>query len=162
MSSSDTCNHPRVGLGVFVVRDNKFLLGKRKGAHGAGTWQLPGGSLEFGESFEDCAGREVLEETSLKIKNITFQAVTNDPMPNENKHYVDIFMRAEVVDGNVEPVVMEPLKCECWKWVTWDEFIKGGVNGVFEDKLVNKYRPMFQPMETLLNKTPTMNLFVNL
>ena len=40
---------------------------------------------------------------------------------------------------------MEPYKCECWEWITWDEFIKGGVN---------KYRPMFQPMETLLNEKP--------
>ena len=46
--------------------------------------------------------------------------------------------------------VMEPHKCECWEWVTWVEFVKGGVTGILEDKSVNKYRPMFLPMETLL------------
>ena len=52
---------------------------------------------------------------------------------------------------------MEPHKCECWEWVAWDEFVKGGVMGVLEDKSVNKYRPMFQPMETLLTEQPEYN-----
>ncbi|RIA90778.1 NUDIX hydrolase domain-like protein [Glomus cerebriforme] len=149
--SKNLCNHPRVGLGVFVTRGNKFLIGKRKGSHCEGTWQLPGGHLEFGESFKDCARREVLEETNLEIKNITYQTVTNTVIPYENKHYVDIYLKAEIIDDNAEPVVMEPNKCECWEWVTWDEFIKGGI---LEDKIVNKYRPMFRPMEILLIEQP--------
>ncbi|GBB95457.1 hypothetical protein RclHR1_02540011 [Rhizophagus clarus] len=149
-----SCNHPRVGVGVFVIRGNKFLIGKRKGSHCPGTWNLPGGHLEFGESFNDCAKREVLEETNLEIKNITYQTVTNDIILHENKHYVDIYMKAEVTNENAEPVVMEPNKCECWEWVTWSEFIKGGITGILKDKGVNKYRPMFQPMETLLTEQP--------
>ncbi|RGB26560.1 ADP-ribose pyrophosphatase [Rhizophagus diaphanus] len=152
-----SCKHPRVGVGVFVIRGNKFLIGKRKGSHCAGTWELPGGHLEFGETFSDCAKREILEETNLEIKNIKYQTVTNDVMHNENKHYVDIYMRAEVVDENVEPEVMEPDKSECWEWVTWSEFIKGGITGILKDKSVNKYRPMFQPMEALLTEQPEYN-----
>lgn len=59
---------PAVGVGVLIFNDKKqMLLGKRKGSHGAGTWCNPGGHLEFGESFEQCAIREVEEETGLKI-----------------------------------------------------------------------------------------------
>ena len=57
---------PSVGVGVFVYNmDGKILLGKRKGAHGAGEWSLPGGHLEFNESFERCCEREVMEETGI-------------------------------------------------------------------------------------------------
>eukprot|EP00877_Chromochloris_zofingiensis_P007895 jgi/Chrzof1/3359/Cz12g22080.t1 len=50
---------PRVGLGVIVQRGDKILVGKRLGSLGAGEYALPGGHLEFGESFADCAVREV-------------------------------------------------------------------------------------------------------
>jgi len=69
---------PRVGVGVFVFSERFFLLGKRKGSHGAGHWSLPGGHLEYGESFEKCCVREVAEETGLKIKDISFLTATND------------------------------------------------------------------------------------
>ena len=59
-------DYPRVGIGVIVMRNGLVLLGERIGAHGAGTWALPGGHLEFGESVEQCARREVWEETGLE------------------------------------------------------------------------------------------------
>ncbi|MBU0929712.1 MAG: NUDIX domain-containing protein, partial [Nanoarchaeota archaeon] len=58
----------RVGVGVYIIKDNKILFGKRKGFHGSGTWCPPGGHLEFNESIEECAIREVMEETGIKIK----------------------------------------------------------------------------------------------
>jgi 8-oxo-dGTP diphosphatase len=60
---------PKVGVGVFIIKDKKILMGKRINSHGEGTWSLPGGHLEFFETFEDCAKREVMEETGLKISN---------------------------------------------------------------------------------------------
>ncbi|KAK0549201.1 hypothetical protein OC846_001697 [Tilletia horrida] len=59
---------PRVGLAVFVLNTHgHVLIGKRKGSHGAGKIALPGGHLELHESFEDCAVREVLEETGIEL-----------------------------------------------------------------------------------------------
>ena len=59
-----------VGVGVLVVRDGLVLLGRRLGAHGAGTWAAPGGRLEFGEQIEACAQRELAEETGLVARQI--------------------------------------------------------------------------------------------
>ena len=44
----------------------------RLGSHGAGTYALPGGHLEMGESWEACAAREVLEETGLEVSGLRF------------------------------------------------------------------------------------------
>lgn len=111
--------HVRVGIGVFIFKDGKFLMMKRKGAHGAGTWAPPGGHLEFNESFEDTARREVMEETGLTIKNVRFGAVTNDIFATENKHYVTIWLMTDYADGKER--ILEPEKCTDMKWCSFDE-----------------------------------------
>ena len=109
----------RVGVGVFVFKDGKFLMQKRQGSHGAGTWSLPGGHLEFGESFEETARREVKEESNLDIKNVRFGAITNDHFVDENKHYVTIWMLSEWAGGELKN--MEPEKCSAQTWNTFDD-----------------------------------------
>jgi 8-oxo-dGTP diphosphatase len=64
-------NRPKVGIGVIIKKDNKILFGKRKNAHGDGTWSFPGGHLEFGETWEECAMRETLEETGINVSSPT-------------------------------------------------------------------------------------------
>ena len=100
--------NPKVGIGVFIFKDGKFLMGQRRGSHGEGSWSIPGGHLEFGETWVETATREVKEETGLEIKNIRFGAVTNDYFPIENKHYVTIWMLSDWSSG--EPAILEPDK----------------------------------------------------
>ncbi|GLA65612.1 hypothetical protein AtubIFM54640_007797 [Aspergillus tubingensis] len=100
--------NPRVGVGVFVINPKgQIVLGQRKSSHGAGTWALPGGHLEFNESFEDCAAREVLEETGLKVRDIQFLTATNDIMKEEEKHYVTVFVGCTVVGDDAQPEVSD-------------------------------------------------------
>jgi 8-oxo-dGTP diphosphatase len=129
--STDGGPHPRVGIGVIVLRDDKILIGKRRGSHGAGRWALPGGHLEWGESFEDCARRELFEETGLSLTDLAFAYATNDVMPDEGKHYVTIFVTAR---ASGEVALKEPHKCERWEWARWDELPE----------------PRFLPLENLL------------
>lgn len=106
----------RVGLGILIFNNhNQILLGKRKNSHGLSTWGPPGGHLEFGESFETCAKRETKEETGLIIDNPTFLAITNDFFSKENKHYVSVFMKADLTN-NQEVKNLEPHKVEDWHW----------------------------------------------
>ena len=115
---SDDFKHPRVGVGVMVLRDDKVLVGKRKASHGKGEYAWPGGHLEHMESIQDCARREAREEAGIEIKNIRFLRLKNitDYAP---KHYVDIAMVAEWESG--EPQVLEPEKLESWEWRTLDD-----------------------------------------
>ena len=41
----DLHKHPAVGVGVMVRNASKILLGRRRGAHGAGEYGWPGGSV---------------------------------------------------------------------------------------------------------------------
>ncbi|MGG6496684.1 UNVERIFIED_CONTAM: NUDIX domain-containing protein, partial [Bacteroidetes bacterium 56_B9] len=88
-------------------------------------YALPGGHLEFNETFSSCAIREVLEETGLRIKEPEFLTATNDIMETENKHYVTIFMCCEREDEEQEAENLEVEKCEGWEWVSWEEMKRG-------------------------------------
>jgi 8-oxo-dGTP diphosphatase len=127
-------NRPKVGVAVIVRRDNKVLMQIRKNIGGHGTWAFPGGHLELGESWEDCACRETLEEAGVSIKNIRFAGVTNDISEKEGTHYITVFMGADLESG--EPKVMEPDKCERWEWHEWDKMPE----------------PLFLPILNLLKK----------
>ena len=109
---------PRVGVGVFVFKDGKFLMGQRRGAHGEGSWSIPGGHLEFGENPEQTAVREVAEETGLTITNVAFAAVTNDVFEAEGRHYVTLWMRSDWAAG--EPTLLEPDKFIDQRWVDFE------------------------------------------
>lgn len=134
---------PLVGLSMFLTRPNpaftktsssssssnkpsshSVLLGLRQGSHGANTWCTPGGHLEHGESFAECAARETEEETGLRVSvkdgGIKVVGITNDlfPTAEENtgviqgksneggqpfvgKHYVTVFVGGNVVREDV-------------------------------------------------------------
>lgn len=121
-----------VGVGVLVFRGEKILLGKRQGSHGAGTWSPPGGRLEYGESIEDCARRELREETSLELGPIALGPYTNDLFPEVERQYLTAFVLAYEAVG--EPQNLEPHKCEGWRWFGWHELPA----------------PLFAPMRSLV------------
>lgn len=118
---NEKAKRPKVGLAVLIKRNGKYLLGKRKNTHGEGTWASVGGHLEFFESLEDCAKREAKEEIGRELYNIKYLTATNDFFKEDNKHYITIFMTAEIKD-NEEPKLMEPEKCEEWRWFSLEEF----------------------------------------
>jgi len=114
----------RGGCGVMIMKNSKVLLGKRhddqekasSALRGEGTWTMPGGKLDFGESFENCAMREVFEETGIKLNEIKVYCVNNNK--NEYAHYITIGLYSDNFDG--EPKVMEPDEIVEWQWFSLD------------------------------------------
>ncbi len=95
---------PLVGVGVVFVRDGKVFLARREGSHGEDTWASAGGHLEFGESLEECARREAMEELGLTVGELRFLCVSN--IIAYDRHYVDIEFLGEI--GEQEPYLAEP------------------------------------------------------
>lgn len=131
-------NRPSVGIGILVHKDGKLLMGKRVGAHGRGTWSVPGGYLEFGESWEACAAREVMEECGVHIANIQFLAAVNNVFQVEAHHSVTIFMTADWKSGQA-------------RTIEHDKFID--VAWFSPDALPN---PLFLPMQELQKIKPEL------
>ncbi|KAF5762172.1 putative hydrolase [Helianthus annuus] len=125
---------PEVGVSVFILKDNKILFGRRRSVSvGDNTYLLPGGHLEFGESYEECAAREVKEETGLDIKNIELLTTVNN-LYYDATHINVTYMRAQLSDPNQTPQNIEPDKCEGWEWYD----------------LNNLPEPMFGPLREML------------
>ncbi|BBN14551.1 8-oxo-dGTP diphosphatase [Marchantia polymorpha subsp. ruderalis] len=133
-SSSDPI--PKVGVAVLICRDLNVLCGRRKSKVGYDSWALPGGHLEFGETFEECACREVEEETGLLIQNVRLGTVTNSVLLDDLRpaHYVTVYVKAELVDPRAQPRTLEPDRCDGWHWIEWP----------------NVPDPIFKPLEELI------------
>lgn len=112
---------PKVGIGVMILKKSKVLLAKRKGSHGQGEFAFPGGHLEFGESFIECAMRETSEEAGIKIKKVRFLYLANI-LKYGGKHYAHIGLIAEWKSG--EPKVLEPDRSEDWGWYSLNNLPK--------------------------------------
>lgn len=99
----------------------RVLLGRRRGSHGEGYYAAPGGHIEFGESFEQAARREVREETRLEIADLKLLSIGNYVFKREDseRHYIDIDFVCEAPIG--EPQLMEPEKCGGWDWYDLDD-----------------------------------------
>jgi 8-oxo-dGTP diphosphatase len=111
-------DRPQVGIAVIVEKDGNVLLLRRQGSHGEGTWAPPGGHLEFGESLEECAVRETLEETGVVIGDVRFLAVTNDLFLSEQRHYLTVWVEATYQSGDAHAAY--PDKVAEVAWVVWD------------------------------------------
>ncbi|MGE0130745.1 MAG: NUDIX hydrolase [Blastocatellales bacterium] len=116
-----TNQRPQVGMGILVMRRGRVLLGRRRGSHGEGYYAAPGGHIEFGESFEQTARREVREETGLEIANLRLLSVGNYIFNREDgaRHYVDVDFVCEALAG--DPQLTEPEKCDGWDWYDLDD-----------------------------------------
>lgn len=98
---------PRVGVSVGVWRGGEVLLVERSGDPSGGLWSFPGGHLEWGESLEDAARREVAEETGLRITiaglPLVHEVILSGGDGDTFRHYILIVFAATAA-ANAEPV----------------------------------------------------------
>jgi 8-oxo-dGTP diphosphatase len=105
------------GVGVLVVRDGQLLLGRRRSPQGRGTWSPPGGKTEDGETAEEAARRELVEETGLVGAVPQVVAETLDTFPSGDTWRTS-WVLMEWVSG--EPEVVAADEQDSWGWYPWD------------------------------------------
>ena len=83
---------PLVGVGAIIIEQDRVVLVKRGHPPLAGTWSIPGGVLEMGETLRQAVAREALEETGLTV-NVgqllgVYDRIVRDADERIRYHYV--------------------------------------------------------------------------
>ena len=106
MSDREYPDHPRVGVGAVVLREGCILLVRRGAAPAQGLWAIPGGGLKLGETLQEGAEREILEETGIIIRAgeplFTCDSCQRDADGRIRFHYVIVDVTADYVSGDVK------------------------------------------------------------
>lgn len=112
--------HVGVGVAAVIINNqDKLLMIQRKGAHGAGTWSVPGGWIEHGEWAQDAAIRETYEEVGIEVLPIFTLGHTEDIHP-EGIHDICLWVLMESEWDGI-PSIMEPDKVAAIEWWTLEE-----------------------------------------
>ncbi len=95
---------PQLAVSASIFRDGRILLVRRARQPGKGTYTLPGGRVEFGETLVEAVQREVCEETSLAIDVVGlagWREVLPDPAKGISGHFVIMSFAARWLSGDV-------------------------------------------------------------
>jgi 8-oxo-dGTP diphosphatase len=95
---------PLVGVGAIIIEHDRVALVKRGHAPLQGTWSIPGGVLEIGETLRQAAAREVLEETGLTVEVGellgVYDRIVRDSDQRTRYHYVLIDFLCRKIAGD--------------------------------------------------------------
>jgi ADP-ribose pyrophosphatase len=107
---------PQVAVGAVVIKNNHVLLVRRGKPPAQNQWAIPGGAVNLGETLQQAAEREILEETGVTVRAgaplYTFDVIRHDAHRRIQFHYVIIDLLAEYIEG--EPVAGDDAKDAQW------------------------------------------------
>ncbi len=130
---------PQVGVGVIVFKDERVLLVQRGNPPAQGQWAIPGGRVEPGETLQQAAEREILEETGLTIHAgapvCAFDLMEHDAEGNVTLHYVIVDLEGEYVSGELR-AAEDALDAA---WVSRQDLTELDVHHVTRELLAEKF-----------------------
>jgi len=102
----DYLTRPIVGIGAVVWHGDNVLLIQRGKAPNEGSWSLPGGAQDLGETLREAVHREVFEETGITISEPilidTVDLITPDKNGRVQYHYTLIDFVAEALEADLK------------------------------------------------------------
>lgn len=109
---------PRLTAKTIILKENKILMVKPKRGYNAGQWALPGGFVGYGETPEEAALRETVEETGVPCKIVRFLGTESRLGRTTSYHWHTFFYQAQVEHENFRPA---PDEIEAVAWLEIDE-----------------------------------------
>lgn len=105
-----------VGAMMFNEKGELFITKRSQNCKNErGHWEIPGGSVEYGESLEDAVHREVKEEYGVDIDIVKQYPASNHVIPADKQHWIPTTFIVKMKVGQT-PVIMEPDKCDAIGW----------------------------------------------
>lgn len=99
--------HPRVAVGAVVFKEDRVLMVLRGKPPAESQWAIPGGCIELGETLQEAAEREIMEETGLTIQAgkpvYTFDVIERDETGRIRFHYIIVDLEAVYIHGDLRP-----------------------------------------------------------
>lgn len=117
---------------AIIVSEDKVLMVRRRIGEGELLWQFPAGGIEDGETPEDAAVRETLEETGLTVDAVKLLGERVHPKTGRLMSYT----ACTVVEG--EARVADADELDAVAWVTLDEipdYVPYGLFGPVQEYL---------------------------
>lgn len=111
-----------VGVGALIVdAEGRIFLSQRGplAKNERGLWEIPGGSVEFGETLAEAVRREMQEEYGVEIQVGELLDVADHILPGEGQHWVSPTFICHILAG--EPRILEPGKCSAIGWFRLQE-----------------------------------------
>lgn len=116
MSDREYPSRPWIGIGIVVIKDDQVLLCRRGKPPNVGSWTLPGGAQDVGETCEEAARRELFEETGLTVGELFFCAhvdtIRQDAAGRVRFHYTILDFAARWSGG--EPIAGSDVSAVEW------------------------------------------------
>jgi ADP-ribose pyrophosphatase YjhB (NUDIX family) len=110
---------PEVCVGAVAVRDGSLLMVRRGHGPAGGTWSLPGGRIEGGETTAEALVREVAEETGLAVLCGPFVGWAE--LIDEEHHVVVLDFEVVVLDDGLPAAGDDAAEAE---WVPLDRVVE--------------------------------------
>lgn len=108
-SSREYPARPIPGVGAVVLRGvgagREVLLVRRGTEPMLGSWTLPGGGIELGETIREACVREAKEETGLRVEPVevveTLEIIHRDDAGRVQYHYVIVDLLCHAMEGEL-------------------------------------------------------------
>ncbi|MGM0692044.1 MAG: NUDIX hydrolase [Pseudomonadota bacterium] len=118
--------HPVPAVSAAVIRGDRILMVRRRNPPNAGMLALPGGKVEAGESLQQAAARELLEETGVLAAPrrilTAIDLIDHDAAGVLRMHYVIVVVQLEW-QGGVEAAADDASEL---RWMDLEALVQHG------------------------------------